>query len=81
MGAEVVLGNLLDLDSMHRLIVGYGTMYFGMPVYDAYLAATVNAAAVTPAVGELVPFCPADGQSNKAARVLACIRPGTNSSG
>src|SRR4029077_16571478 len=46
MGAEVVAGNLLDLDSMHRAIAGCETMYFGMSVSDAYLAATVNAAAV-----------------------------------
>jgi uncharacterized protein YbjT (DUF2867 family) len=46
MGAEVVVGNLLDLDSMHRGIAGCETMYFGMSVSDAYLAATVNAAAV-----------------------------------
>ena len=45
-GAEVVVGNLLDLDSMHRAIAGCDTMYFGMSVSDAYLAATVNAAAV-----------------------------------
>jgi len=46
MGAEVVVGNLLDLDSMHRAIVGCETMYFGMSVSSDYLAATVNAAAV-----------------------------------
>src|SRR6187431_250967 len=46
MGAEVVVGDLLDLDSMHRVIAGCETMYFGMSVSDAYLAATVNAAAV-----------------------------------
>ena len=46
MGAEVVLGDLLDLDSMHRVISGCETMYFGMSVSDTYLAATVNAAAV-----------------------------------
>jgi len=45
-GAEVVVGNLLDLDSMHRAIAGCETMYFGMSVSDSYLAATVNAAAV-----------------------------------
>jgi uncharacterized protein YbjT (DUF2867 family) len=39
MGAEVVIGNLLDLDSMHRVIAGCETMYFGMSVSDAYLAA------------------------------------------
>src|SRR5215813_5880781 len=46
MGAEVVVGNLLDLDSMHRAIAGCETMYFGMSVSDSYLAATVNVAAV-----------------------------------
>src|SRR5512133_1400411 len=45
-GAEVVIGDLLDLDSMHRAITGCETMYFGMSVSDAYLAATVNVAAV-----------------------------------
>jgi uncharacterized protein YbjT (DUF2867 family) len=46
MGAEVVVGNLLDLDSMHRVIDGCDTMYFGMSVSEDYLAATVNMAAV-----------------------------------
>jgi uncharacterized protein YbjT (DUF2867 family) len=46
MGAEVVVGNLLDLDSTHRAIAGCETMYFGMSVSDTYLAATVNTAAV-----------------------------------
>src|SRR5712672_1280474 len=46
MGAEVVVGDLLELDSMHRAIAGCETMYFGMSVSDAYLTATVNAAAV-----------------------------------
>jgi len=46
MGAEVVIGDLLDLDSMHRAIAGCETMYFALSVSDAYLAATVNAAAV-----------------------------------
>jgi len=46
MGAEVVVGDLLDLDSMHRAVAGCEAMYFGMSVSDAYLAATVNAAAV-----------------------------------
>jgi uncharacterized protein YbjT (DUF2867 family) len=45
-GAEVVVGDLLDLDSMHRVIAGCETMYFGMSISDAYLAATVNTAAV-----------------------------------
>src|SRR6201984_1336957 len=46
LGAEVVVGNLLDLDSMHRAIDGVETMYFGISVSDTYLAATGNAAAV-----------------------------------
>jgi uncharacterized protein YbjT (DUF2867 family) len=46
LGAEVVIGDLLDLDSMHRAIAGCETMYFGMSVSDSYLAATVNTAAV-----------------------------------
>jgi uncharacterized protein YbjT (DUF2867 family) len=46
MGAEVVVGSLLDLETMHRAFAGCETMYFGMSVSDTYLAATVNAAAV-----------------------------------
>jgi uncharacterized protein YbjT (DUF2867 family) len=46
MGAEVVVGNLLDLDSMHKAIASCERMYFSMSVSDNYLAATVNAAAV-----------------------------------
>lgn len=46
MGAEVVIGNLLDLADMHRIIQGCESIYFGMSVSDAYLAATVNVAAV-----------------------------------
>ncbi len=46
MGAEVVAGDLLDLESMHRAIAGCETMYFAMSVSDDYLAATVNVAAV-----------------------------------
>ena len=42
MGAEVVVGDLLDLDSMHRVIAGCETMYFSMSISDAYLAATIN---------------------------------------
>ena len=45
-GAEVLSGDLLDLGAMHRAIAGCDTMYFGMSVSDAYLAATINAAAV-----------------------------------
>jgi uncharacterized protein YbjT (DUF2867 family) len=46
LGAEVVAGDLLDLESMHRAIAGCDAMYFGMSVSDTYLAATVNVAAV-----------------------------------
>jgi uncharacterized protein YbjT (DUF2867 family) len=46
MGAEVVVGDLLDLDAMHKAVAGCDKVYFGMSVSDAYLAATVNAAAV-----------------------------------
>ena len=46
MGAEVVVGNLLDLASMHRAIEGVETMYFGMSISDTYLEAAVNVAAV-----------------------------------
>jgi uncharacterized protein YbjT (DUF2867 family) len=46
LGAEVMVGNLLDLETMHRAVEGCDSMYFSMSVADSYLAATVNAAAV-----------------------------------
>jgi uncharacterized protein YbjT (DUF2867 family) len=46
MGAEVVVGDLLDLDSMHRVVDGVERVYFSMSVSQDYLAATVNVAAV-----------------------------------
>jgi uncharacterized protein YbjT (DUF2867 family) len=46
LGAEVVQGDLTDLDSMHRAIEGCARVYFGMSVSPAYLEATVNTAAV-----------------------------------
>jgi uncharacterized protein YbjT (DUF2867 family) len=46
MGAEVVIGNLLSLEDMHRILPGCESVYFAMSVSDAYLAATVNVAAV-----------------------------------
>jgi uncharacterized protein YbjT (DUF2867 family) len=46
LGAEVVQGDLTDLDSMHRAISGVARIYFGMSVSPAYLEATVNTAAV-----------------------------------
>lgn len=46
LGAEVVQGDLTDLDSMHRAIDGVARIYFGMSVSPAYLEATVNTVAV-----------------------------------
>ncbi len=46
LGAQVVLGDLTDLDSMHRALEGVSRLYFGMSVSAAYLEATVNTAAV-----------------------------------
>jgi uncharacterized protein YbjT (DUF2867 family) len=46
LGADIVVGDLLDLDSMHKAIAGCEKMYFSMSVSDSYLAATVNVAAV-----------------------------------
>jgi uncharacterized protein YbjT (DUF2867 family) len=46
LGAEVVIGDLLDLRSMHRAIEGCARMYFGMSVSPFYLEATINTAAV-----------------------------------
>ncbi|MPW22835.1 SDR family NAD(P)-dependent oxidoreductase [Paraburkholderia sp. CNPSo 3157] len=46
LGAEVVLGDLTDLASMHRAIDGCSRIYFGMSVSPSYLEATVNTAAV-----------------------------------
>jgi uncharacterized protein YbjT (DUF2867 family) len=46
LGAQVVYGDLTDLDSMHRVMEGVSRLYFGMSVSPAYLEATVNTAAV-----------------------------------
>lgn len=46
MGAEVVQGDLLDLEAMHRAVEGCARVYFGMSVSPQYLEATVNMAAV-----------------------------------
>jgi len=51
MGAEVVVGHLLDLEAMHRVIVGCEMMYFGMSVSAGYLEATVTMAAVARELG------------------------------
>jgi uncharacterized protein YbjT (DUF2867 family) len=46
LGAEVVVGDLLDLHAVHAAIEGCERLYFGMSVSPAYLEATVNTAAV-----------------------------------
>ena len=46
MGAEVIQGDLTDLNSMHRAIEGVSRIYFGMSISAAYLEATINTAAV-----------------------------------
>jgi uncharacterized protein YbjT (DUF2867 family) len=46
LGAEVVVGDLTDLTSMHRAIQGCGRIYFGMSVSAAFLEASINTAAV-----------------------------------
>jgi uncharacterized protein YbjT (DUF2867 family) len=46
LGAEVMLGDLSDLASMHRAIDGCSRVYFGMSISANYLEATVNVAAV-----------------------------------
>src|SRR5215469_11197196 len=77
MGAEVVVGDLLDLDSMHRVIAGCETMYFSMSISDAYLAATINAAAVAFRAGaELVRSA---GRARAADSVSRRLFPGFDS--
>ena len=46
LGAEVVVGDLLDLGAVHAAIEGCERVYFSMSVSASYLEATVNAAAV-----------------------------------
>jgi uncharacterized protein YbjT (DUF2867 family) len=46
LGAEIVVGDLLNLSDMHRVIEGCGSLYFSMTPSPDYLAATVNVAAV-----------------------------------
>lgn len=50
-GAEVVIGDLRDVEDMHRIIEGCGAMYFGMSASPEYLEASVNVAAVAKHVG------------------------------
>ncbi|RKT13989.1 uncharacterized protein YbjT (DUF2867 family) [Paraburkholderia sp. RAU2J] len=46
LGAQVMVGDLTDLASMHRAIEGCARIYFGMSISANYLEATVNVAAV-----------------------------------
>src|SRR5258705_13828437 len=46
LGADVMVGDLTDLASMHRAIEGCSRVYFGMSVSADYLEATANFAAV-----------------------------------
>jgi len=46
LGADVVLGDLTDLTSMHRAVEGCSRIYFGMSISSAYLEAAINMAAV-----------------------------------
>jgi uncharacterized protein YbjT (DUF2867 family) len=46
LGAEVVVGDLTDLASVHRAVEGCRRIYFGMSVSASYLEATVTMAAV-----------------------------------
>jgi len=46
LGAEVVQGDLTDLQDVHRVMKGCKRLYFGMSVSSSYLEATLNVAAV-----------------------------------
>lgn len=46
LGAEVVVGDLTDLDDVHRAMAGCRRVYFAMSVAANYLEATTNVAAV-----------------------------------
>lgn len=45
-GVEVVVGDLLDLQSVHHAVDGCDRMYFGLSVSPSYLEATINTATV-----------------------------------
>jgi len=46
LGAEVIKGDLTDLQDVHRAINGCSSIYFGMSVSVSYLEATVNTAVI-----------------------------------
>lgn len=50
-GAEVVVGDLLELADVYRVVSGCRRVYFGMSVSPGYLEATVTMAAVARDVG------------------------------
>jgi len=45
-GVEIVIGDLTELEDVHKAIAGCERIYFGLGVSDRYLEATVNVAAV-----------------------------------
>ncbi|MGP4727547.1 NmrA family NAD(P)-binding protein [Agrobacterium deltaense] len=45
-GAEIAVGDLLDLAAVHRAVKGCDRIYFGMSVSPTYLEAAINMAAV-----------------------------------
>jgi len=51
LGAEVVIGDLTDLQDVNRAMNGCGSIYFGMSVSSSYLEATVNTATVAKRYG------------------------------
>src|SRR5262245_327930 len=50
-GAEVVVGDLLEPADVHRVVTGCRRVYFGMSVSAAYLEATVTMATVARELG------------------------------
>ena len=46
LGAEVIVGDLLDLEAIHRAMDGCKRLYFSMSVSEKYLEATTNVAVV-----------------------------------
>jgi NAD(P)H dehydrogenase (quinone) len=55
-GAEVVVGDLTSVTDVARVMAGSRRVYFGMSASAAYLEATVTAAAVAKAQGDLEVF-------------------------
>jgi uncharacterized protein YbjT (DUF2867 family) len=45
-GADVVVGDLLDLKAVHRAVEGCDRIYFGMSIASTYLEAAANMAAI-----------------------------------